>query len=105
MRGIVLKSIREAWVPTLLFAVALMLVEGLITFILPQVSREMSEIWLQMPMMKQMLTALLGTDLGEGSDAAGHKPVVGSHMAGAARGRETDSTGLHRFLNDADHRR
>ncbi len=65
MRGIVLKSLRETWLATLLFSLALLVVKAALTFILPQVLDGIDEVFAHMPFVRQMISAMLGTELGD----------------------------------------
>ena len=64
-RGLLLKSLHEVWVISGLFAVALMIVEALLGYVLPTFAEQFSTIWLDLPFVKNMLRALLGVDVGE----------------------------------------
>ena len=64
-RGLVLKSIREVWIISALFGVALMIVETLLAYVLPTFSEQLSTVWLDLPFVRNMLRALLGVDVGD----------------------------------------
>ena len=63
MRGVLLKTIREVWLATLLFGVGLLVVEILLNLILPQIQEGIGTVMLNMPFVRQMLSALLGVDI------------------------------------------
>lgn len=63
MRGVLIKILRETWLGMLLFSVALLLVELLLTLILPQLLDQMDEMMARMPFMKDFVAALLGIDI------------------------------------------
>ena len=65
MRGMLLKILHEVWLPTLLFGLGLFVIEALLTHVLPQVMQGMGEIFAQFPFAKSLLTALLGTEVGD----------------------------------------
>ena len=65
MRGMLLKIFYEVWVTTLLCGVGLLIIKALLTYILPQVVEGMSEIFQQMPFVKSLITALLGSEVGD----------------------------------------
>ncbi len=65
MRGLLTKSVHEVWLSTLLYGLALMIVKALLTFVLPQVQSGMGELLDQIPLARTMLSALLGTELGD----------------------------------------
>ena len=65
IRGLLAKTIREVWLTTLLLGAALSLVMALLTYILPQVQESFNDIFSQMPFVKTLITALLGTDIGD----------------------------------------
>jgi len=64
MYGVLLKSLREAWLPILLFGSGLFLFEGVITLVLPQIEEEIFDIWFAKPFMRTLMMAMLGTDVG-----------------------------------------
>jgi ABC-type transport system involved in multi-copper enzyme maturation permease subunit len=64
-RGLLIKSIREATVVTAILAGALMLVEVILAAVLPMLWAEFSGQLLQIEFIRAMITALLGTDIGE----------------------------------------
>ena len=65
MRGMLLKILHEVWLPTLLFGLGLFIIKALLTHVLPQVMQGMGEIFEQFPIAKTLLTALLGTEVGD----------------------------------------
>jgi ABC-type transport system involved in multi-copper enzyme maturation permease subunit len=69
MRGLLAKGAREALPGTVMFGVALSIVLALLTFVIPQVQEGISDIIVQMPIVKTMLSALLGVDVSEGLSA------------------------------------
>ena len=65
MRGLFTKSLYEVWLTTLLFGFALLAVKALLTYVLPQIYGGLDGVFDQIPFAKSMLTALLGTELGD----------------------------------------
>lgn len=65
MRGLLTKTLYEVWLPTLLFGCALFAVTALLTHVLPQIQEGLGGVVDQIPFVRSMLTALLGTELGE----------------------------------------
>lgn len=65
MRGILIKILYEVWLPTLLFGAGLYIIKALLTHVLPQVLEGMGEVFEQFPLAKTLLTALLGTEVGD----------------------------------------
>lgn len=65
MRGLLNKTLHEVWLMTLLFGCALLAVMALLTYVLPQFQEGMSELFDQLPFVKSLIDALLGTDVGE----------------------------------------
>jgi len=63
MRGVLLKIVRETWLGTLLFSVALLLVEVMLTLVLPQILDQMDVMLERMPFMRDFVAALLGIDI------------------------------------------
>ena len=63
IRGLILKTLHEVWLATLLFGLAILLVLFLLTYILPQLESEIRYILGQLPFVKSMLSALLGIDV------------------------------------------
>ncbi len=64
-RGLLLKSLREVWIISALFGLALMTVETLLAYVLPTFADQLSTVWLDLPFVKTMLRALLGVDVGD----------------------------------------
>ena len=65
MRGLLTKTLHEVWLPTLLFGSSLSVVMALLTYILPQFQEGIGDVLDQIPFVRSMLTALLGTELGD----------------------------------------
>ncbi len=65
MRGLFTKTLHEVWLTTLLFGFSLMAVKALLTFILPQIQEGLGGVFDQLPFVKSIVTALLGTELGD----------------------------------------
>jgi ABC-type transport system involved in multi-copper enzyme maturation permease subunit len=63
MRGVLKKILRETWLATVLFSLALLLVEVLLNLVLPQVLSQMDEMMARMPFMRDFVAALLGIDI------------------------------------------
>jgi ABC-type transport system involved in multi-copper enzyme maturation permease subunit len=63
MPGLLSKAIYETWLATLLFALALLLVMGLLTFVLPQVQENIGDVLERIPFVKSLIAALLGIDV------------------------------------------
>lgn len=66
MRGLVIKSVRETWVATLLYGVGMLFIMAGLTAIVPQVQGGFEEMWNQIPFVRTILAAFFGI----GSDDA-----------------------------------
>ncbi|MEE8458228.1 MAG: ABC transporter permease subunit [Phycisphaerales bacterium] len=64
-RGLLAKSIHEAWLVTVLLSAALMLIEGILSYVLPTVMQDFSATLLQLPFFRTIIQALLGADVGD----------------------------------------
>jgi ABC-type transport system involved in multi-copper enzyme maturation permease subunit len=64
-RGLLAKSIREATLVTVMLSAALMLIEGILSFVLPTVMQDFSATLLQLPFFRTIIQALLGADVGD----------------------------------------
>ncbi|MCH8152666.1 MAG: ABC transporter permease subunit [Planctomycetes bacterium] len=64
-RGLLIKSLREVWIATMLFALALMVLEAIFAYVLPTFADQFSTFLLQLEFAQRMLQALLGTDIGD----------------------------------------
>jgi len=62
--GLIGKTIREVWLSTLLFALGLGAIEGMLASLLPTIYRQLPDQWLQIKFVQNMLKALLGTEVG-----------------------------------------
>ncbi len=92
MRGLLYKSLHEVWLTTLLCGFGLLTIIAILTFILPQIVEGMSEMFEQMPFVKSLVTALLGTEVGEQITAPRCKRFCGcipwcSRWSGATKSR------------------
>ncbi len=65
MRGLLLKTWHEVWLMTLLFSCALLGVNALLTYVIPQFQEGLMEVLERLPFVRPMLTAMLGTELGD----------------------------------------
>lgn len=65
MRGLLAKIVREVWIGTLLVCLAMLGINALLTFIIPKIQEGISEAIDHLPLAKNMLSALLGTEIGE----------------------------------------
>ena len=86
MRGMLLKILHEVWLPTLLFGLGLFLINALLTHVLPQVMQGMGEIFAQFPFVKSLITALLGTEVGD--EITAH--TMQAFSVGSSRGAGPD---------------
>lgn len=65
MGGLLQKSLREVWVATLLTCTALLGANMLLTFLIPKVQQGVGEMFDKLPFARQMMSALLGTEIGD----------------------------------------
>ena len=65
-RGLMIRSLRETWSATLLFGVALLLAETAISFALPRFQAQLSQQWLQLPFLQNIIKAMVGADVSGG---------------------------------------
>lgn len=63
IRGLLEKTIREVWLGTLLFGMALCAAMCMLTYVLPKAQEGMSEMFAKMPFMKNLIAALVGTEI------------------------------------------
>ncbi len=64
-RGLLLKSLVDARAVTVLLAVAMLLAEGVLSYVLPTVMQDFSGQLLQVPFFRTIISALLGADIGD----------------------------------------
>ena len=79
IRGLLIKTIREVWLMILLMAISLMLIMALLTYIIPHVQQSMNAVFEQMPFVKPLIEALLGSDVGEEINARTMQAIVWVH--------------------------
>ena len=72
--GLLIKTIREMAVTTALLSAALMVVELILTTVLPTLLEDLSGVLLQVQFLRTIFSALLGTDIGD---------VIGPEMISA----------------------
>ena len=78
-RGVLTKSVREVWVATLIFGGAMAAVEALLSGVLPTFVDEAAGQILKVPFIKNMLTALLGAEIGDSVGPGLVLPLVWAH--------------------------
>ncbi len=65
MRGIMLKALHEAWPPTLMCGVLLLLVELVLAYVIPTFQSQFSESLMQIKFVQTFVGAMLGIDASE----------------------------------------
>lgn len=63
-RGILYKTLREVWVATLLFGIGVFAFEAVLAYIFPRFQEQFQAQILQMEFIRNMISALLGAELG-----------------------------------------
>ena len=63
MRGVLLKILHETWLGTLLFTLALFLVEVVLNLVLPEFFDQMDDILARLPFIRDFISAMLGVDI------------------------------------------
>ena len=77
--GLLRKTWYETWMQTLLFGAALLVVEALLTMVLPQLQQGLNQFLATLPFIRTFLQALLGGDLGENISAQTLQSIVWVH--------------------------
>ena len=62
-RGLIMRAFREMWPTTLLLGIVLMGVEAALAFVLPRFSAQISQDWMQMEFVRNIMQAMLGTEV------------------------------------------
>ncbi len=78
-RGVLTKTVREVWVVTLIFAAAMAAVEALLAGVIPIFVDEAAGQILKVPFIRNMLAALLGTEIGDAVGPAVVLPLAWAH--------------------------
>jgi len=65
-RGLLLKSWRETWPPTVLFGGALFVIQAILAFALPKLQSQLSAQLASTPFLRNLIGAMIGTDVGGG---------------------------------------
>ncbi len=78
-RGLLRKTIRETRLMILLLAVALFLMEAVLSWILPNFQQQIGQQWLQIEFIQNVISALLGSDLGGQLSPAGFQSIAWVH--------------------------
>jgi ABC-type transport system involved in multi-copper enzyme maturation permease subunit len=65
-RGLLWKAARELWPATLLFGLAIFLVETVLSYVLPTFQTQLSAQWAQIKFVQAIVQAMLGTDAASG---------------------------------------
>lgn len=63
--GLLLKTLREVWLATLLTCLGLLGANLLLTFLIPKVQEGVGEMFDKLPFARAMMSALLGTEIGD----------------------------------------
>jgi ABC-2 type transport system permease protein len=64
-RGLLIRAFRESWPTTLLLGLVLMGVEAALAFVLPKFGSQMSEQWLQLGFVREIIQAMVGAEIGD----------------------------------------
>ena len=65
-RGLIIRALRETWPATALFGLALLAAETAISFVLPRFQAQLSQQWLQLPFVQNIIKAMVGADVSGG---------------------------------------
>ena len=79
MRGLLSKILAEVFWPVLWFCLGLFLIMGLLTALLPKVLGNIHEVFDKMPLVKPLITALLGVDPGNQMSAQLSQAFLWTH--------------------------
>ena len=79
IRGLLIKTLHEVWLPTCLFGGALCAVMMMLTTILPQFQEGLNDLLADIPFVKTMITALLGSEIADEINARMLQSVVWVH--------------------------
>jgi hypothetical protein len=80
MRGLLRKSLRDAIPGMVGFGIAILIAECVLTLVVPQLQQDfLDTVWAQLPFVRTMLGALLGTDLGPSISARLLQAIVFVH--------------------------
>ena len=69
-RGLFAKTIRETWPTALLVGLGMMAFKALLAYIAPQIAGQMGASMLQMDFVRNIIKALLGSEIGDVIDPA-----------------------------------
>lgn len=64
-RGLLLRALLESWPATLVLGLVLLVFQAALAFVLPKFGALIAEQWLQLPFARDMLQAMLGTEIGD----------------------------------------
>ncbi len=79
MRGLISKSLRETRVTSLSFALAVAIVTGILTYVLPQLMTGLNEFVLQVPFIRSAVSAMTGIDISTGLTTTMMLSVMWTH--------------------------
>jgi ABC-type transport system involved in multi-copper enzyme maturation permease subunit len=79
MRGLLMRTLRETGLSIAVIAVALLLVERLLMFVLPQIQQQIGIVLDTLPIVRPMLSALLGMQVGDGLTAQMLQSILWVH--------------------------
>lgn len=78
-RGILLKSFKETWVPTVVLAAAALLAQMLLVSAISIFAKEMGDQWASVTFVRKIIQAILGTELGAGVGPSTFGAIVWVH--------------------------
>lgn len=79
IRGLLVKTLRDSWITALVLAAALALVELLLMNVLPQTQQMIGGVLAAMPIVRPILTAILGMPVGDGMSALVLQSILWVH--------------------------
>ncbi len=84
-RGLIVKTMHEVWLMTLIFAVAMAAFRALFAYILPTFLEErLVDQWLELPFVQNILKALMGTEIEGAIGAGAAASIAWAHPIGLA---------------------
>ena len=79
MKGIIYKSLRESWAPTLLIGIGFAIVAIIFNLIIPNLQKQILSIWDSLPFVRKFISALMGVPINPETSAHVFLTIIWTH--------------------------
>lgn len=79
MRGIIYKSLRESWAPTLLIGLGFAIVAVFFNLIIPNLQKQLLNLWDSLPWVKMFISSLMGVQIDANTSSHVFLTIIWTH--------------------------